>query len=67
MYDMYVRHETLRVAVIHIIECEEEYKVPPELTKVMKCSFMEYYDSYIASCDSLSKYDGQTFQVSRRC
>lgn len=63
MYDVYVRHETLRVAVLHTVQCAEEYMIPPELIKGMKSSFMEHYDSYIASCDSHARYDGKTIQI----
>ena len=62
---MYVRHETIRIAVLHTLKTSKENKIPSKLVEVMEKKFLEYYSSYIKSCNEFSKEcDGQKISVS---
>ncbi|XP_059486605.1 ubiquitin-conjugating enzyme E2 Z-like [Neocloeon triangulifer] len=47
-YNEIIRHETLRVAVIGMVENEFFLNIPKQLQDVMEQTFLNYYDSYIA-------------------
>ncbi|KAF2354901.1 Ubiquitin-conjugating enzyme E2 [Trinorchestia longiramus] len=62
-FDMFARHETLRVAVVETVRHARDYNIPDDLYNVIRNIFFDYMDSYIRSCDELSKFDGTTFQI----
>ncbi|KAF2354899.1 Ubiquitin-conjugating enzyme E2 [Trinorchestia longiramus] len=63
-FDVYARHETLRVAVLQTVKYASSYKLPEKLIKVMRRVFLENFDSYICSCDELAPHDKRVFPVS---
>ncbi|KAF2347829.1 Ubiquitin-conjugating enzyme E2 [Trinorchestia longiramus] len=63
LYDMYVRHETLRVTVVEGLRTWETYDIPAKLVRHMVANFFEHYDSYIAACHTFKTYDGTSFQT----
>ncbi|XP_018018022.1 ubiquitin-conjugating enzyme E2 Z [Hyalella azteca] len=63
-FDIYARHETLRVAVVETLRHAEGFRIPAQLVEVMRNLFFEYYDAYIESCDQYAMYDNKTMQVS---
>lgn len=64
IYDLYVKHETIRVSVLHVIENGEKMMIPEDLLQIMKKTFMIYYDSYIQTCDDNMKHDSESYVVS---
>ena len=64
MYDIYVRHETIRVAVIHTLKNSKKCNLGEVATRNMEELFMDFYESYIDSCCELEKYDGTYVTVS---
>ncbi|KAF2354902.1 Ubiquitin-conjugating enzyme E2 [Trinorchestia longiramus] len=63
LYDMYVRHETLRVTVVEGLRTWETYDIPAKLVRHMVANFFEHYDSYIAACHTFKTYDGTSFHI----
>lgn len=64
VFDLYVRHETLRVSVVHTLRKAVALGIPERLMTAMTKTFFEKYEFYLSSCDSYSKYDGTLYQVS---
>lgn len=61
-YNLYLRHETLRVAVCNNVESKDRLAqrfMPTKLKMAMLSFFMDYYDHYISVCDRDIGSDGQ--------
>jgi hypothetical protein len=63
-FDIYARHETLRVAVVETLRHAQGFRIPAQLVEVMRNLFFEYYDAYIESCDQYAMYDNTAMEVS---
>jgi hypothetical protein len=63
LYDMYVRHETLRVTVVQGLRTWQKYDIPAKLVRHMVANFFEHYVSYVSSCHTFKVFDGAEYQV----
>ena len=63
-YDLFVTHETLRVAVIKTLSDAAGFKIPPYLISKMQDTFFERFTFYLTVCDKNMKYDGVKYTVS---
>ncbi|XP_018018024.1 ubiquitin-conjugating enzyme E2 Z isoform X2 [Hyalella azteca] len=63
LYDMYIRHETLRVTVVHGLRTWQKYDIPAKLVRHMVANFFEHYVSYVSSCHTYKVFDGSAYQV----
>jgi len=52
-YNLYIRHETLRVAVILTLKNMKQFNLL--FSKEMKEYFLNNYDSYVKSCDDCAQ------------
>ncbi|KAK7083645.1 ubiquitin-conjugating enzyme E2 Ze, partial [Halocaridina rubra] len=55
-YNTIITHETIRVAVLQ--QLQGITIAPPEVVRVMRASFMEYYDHYVEICEKNLYRDG---------
>lgn len=61
-YNLYLRHETLRVAVCNNVESKDrlvQRYMPTKLKMAMLSFFIDYYDHYISVCERDVGSDGQ--------
>lgn len=63
-YNNIIQHETLRVAVIGMLDNDFEIKIPKQFIEAMEKSFLDFYESYETGATSNMKLNGTQMQVS---
>lgn len=63
MYDLYVRHETIKVAVTAALLNSQKCGIPQSIIKKMEETFMKYYNYYIKTCNDYECYDGTSLNI----
>lgn len=61
-YNNCIKHETIRVAVCDMVEANSSLNLSDEVKKVVRMSFLKYFDFYITTCQEYRKLDGKPFQ-----
>ncbi|XP_065335565.1 ubiquitin-conjugating enzyme E2 Z-like [Cloeon dipterum] len=61
-YNDIIRHETLRVAVIGMVENECFLAIPKQLQDVIEQTFLNYYDSYVTTAEKNSHMNNAVMQ-----
>jgi len=64
-YNDIVRHETLRVAVIGMVENDYYLQIPQPLKDVMEKTFLNFYDSYVATAEENATKNNMQMQVGK--
>jgi len=59
-YDLFVRHETIRVAVLLVLSKRANSELPYQLVSCMAEQFLENYPEYLAKCDENAHHDGKS-------
>jgi len=62
-YSAIIRHETLRVAVLDLLEDQGEQNrvMPAEFKAIAEDCFGDFYDFYVAICEENARSEGQAF------
>ncbi|CAG0917518.1 unnamed protein product [Notodromas monacha] len=63
LYNQFVQHETLRVAVVDNLRTHLKISDESPFKKVMVKNFVEHFDSYVARCESLMFLEGKKKNV----
>lgn len=62
-YSAIVQHETLRVAVIGMIDNDFDMYIPKQFSDAMEKSFLQFYDLYENVAETNIALDGTQMQV----
>lgn len=63
LYNEYITHETLRVAVCGMVENECSLNMPGQFKDIIEQTFLNYYDHYVDICTRLVDKSGTKIKV----
>lgn len=66
-YNNCIKHETVRVAVCDMVEGNSSLSLSDDVKKVVRMSFLKYFDFYMTTCREHCKLDGKSFQDPHGC
>ncbi|XP_044756868.1 ubiquitin-conjugating enzyme E2 Z-like isoform X2 [Coccinella septempunctata] len=61
-YSEMITHETIRVAVIGMVENQCHLTIPPEFVPIIERTFLQYFDVYVETCTKKMYLDGRKYK-----